>query len=119
VSVTVQYRGGSVGTVHYSGVGAGSMPKERVEVLGGGRSWVLDDFTSLTSYTASGPKTSSARRPDKGHAELLARVLAACRGQRPFEPGLAAGYAAQSVALAALESIASGEPIDVILPATR
>jgi polar amino acid transport system substrate-binding protein len=119
VSVTVQYRNGSVATIHYSGVGAGSMPKERIEVLGGGRSWVLEDFSSLVSYTDSGPRTSSVRRPDKGHAELLTRVLAACRGKRPFEPGLAAGYAAQSVALGALESIASGGPIDVILPATR
>jgi hypothetical protein len=95
------------------------MPKERVEVLCGGRSWVLEDFSSLVAYTASGPRTRSVRRPDKGHAELLRRVLAACRGEQPFDPGLAAGYVAQSVALAALESIASGGPVEVALPATR
>ena len=49
----------------------------------------------------------------------MRRVLAACRGERPFEPGLGAAYAAQSVALAALESIASGGPVEVVLPATR
>ena len=115
VSVTVRYETGSVATVHYSGVGAASMPKERVEVLSSGRSWVLDDFMSLTTYEPDGPRTRSERRPDKGHAALMSRVLAACRGSAPFEPGLGAAYAAQSVALGALESIATGDSVDVVI----
>lgn len=115
VSVTVRYETGSVATVHYSGVGAASMPKERVEVLSSGRSWVLDDFMSLTAYEPDGPRTRSERRPDKGHAALMSRVLAACRGSAPFEPGLGAAYAAQSVALGALESIATGDSVDVVI----
>ena len=111
-SITIQYADGSVATIHYSGLGAASMPKERVEVLRGGRSWALDDFRTLTSFGADG--TSDERgRGDKGHAELLHGVLAACRGERPFEPGLGAAYMAQSVALAALESISSGQAVDV------
>jgi len=111
-SITVQYADGSVATIHYSGLGAASMPKERVEVLRGGRSWALDDFRTLTSFGAEG--TSEERgRGDKGHAELLRGVLAACRGERPFEPGLGAAYMAQSVALGALESISSGQAVDV------
>jgi predicted dehydrogenase/threonine dehydrogenase-like Zn-dependent dehydrogenase len=115
-SVTTSYADGSVATVHYSGVGAGSMPKERVEVLRGGRSWVLDDFRSLTSYGPDGERTEAARSQDKGHAELVSLVLAACRGERAFEPGLEAAYAAQSVALGSLESIESGEAVDVRMP---
>ncbi len=64
-SVTIEYADGSVATVHYSGVGAASMPKERVEVLRGGRSWVLDDFRSLTSYGADGESVETAR-PGQG-----------------------------------------------------
>ena len=114
-SVTVTYANGSVATVHYSGVGAASMPKERIEVLGAGRSWVLDDFTTLTAYSASGHHTQSERRGGKGHMELMGHVLAACRGERDFRPGIAAAYAAQSIALAAIESIASGAAADVVL----
>jgi len=117
-SVTIQYADGSVATIHYSGLGPTSMPKERVEVLRGGRSWVLDDFQTLTSFGADG--TSEERgRGDKGHAELLRGVVAACRGQRPFEPGLGAAYTAQSVALAALESISSGQAVAVQPPPER
>ncbi len=106
-SVSIQYADGSLATVHYSGAGAGTMPKERVEVLCGGRAWVLDDFKTLISYDG-GERRRDQPRADKGHATLLARVLDACRGERAFEPGIGAAYAAQSVALAALEAIASG-----------
>jgi predicted dehydrogenase len=116
-SVTIAYASGCVASVHYSGAGAESMPKERIEVLAGGRSWVLDDFASLTSYVRGGEQTRSLRRPDKGHAALMAGVLAAVRGECAFEPGLQAAYVAQSVALAALESIASGQAVEVIQPA--
>jgi predicted dehydrogenase/threonine dehydrogenase-like Zn-dependent dehydrogenase len=114
-SIVVEYANGSVATVVYSGAGAGAMPKERVEVLRGGRSWVLDDFRALTSWEAGGERTETARTPDKGHAALMRRVLAACRGEAPFEPGLQAAYAAQSVALCALESIAGGVAVEVPL----
>jgi predicted dehydrogenase/threonine dehydrogenase-like Zn-dependent dehydrogenase len=117
-SITIQYADGSVATIQYSGLGAPSMPKERVEVVRGSRSWVLDDFQTLTTFAAGG--TSDERgRGDKGHAELLRGVLAACRGERPFEPGLGAAYQAQSVALAALESISSGEAVEVQSPPER
>src|SRR5436309_8029815 len=56
-SITVEYENGSVATVHYSGIGSSDMPKERIEVLRGGRSWVVDDFKTSTGKT------------DKGHAE--------------------------------------------------
>jgi predicted dehydrogenase len=115
-SITVTYADGSVGTVHYSGLGAASMPKERVEVLRGGRSWVLDDFASLTSYGPGGAETTTTGAGDKGHAALLAGVLRSCRGREPFRPGLASAYSAQSVALGALESIASGSVVLVRRP---
>jgi predicted dehydrogenase len=94
------------------------MPKERIELMRGGRSWVLDDFRTLTSFAADGTSTETSRG-DKGHAELLRRVLAAARGERPFEPGLGAAYLAQSVALAALESIEAGRPVEAELPPPR
>ena len=116
--MTVQYADGSVATIHYSGLGPASMPKERVEILRGGRSWALDDFRSLTSFGPNGTHEETGRG-EKGHAELLRGVIAACRGEQPFEPGLGAAYMAQSVALAALESISSGQAVAVQAPPER
>lgn len=46
-------------------------------------------------------------------------MIAATLGERPFEPGIGAAYAAQAVALGALESLSSGEAAAVELPAAR
>ncbi|MEP6909364.1 MAG: bi-domain-containing oxidoreductase [Actinomycetota bacterium] len=117
-SITIQYADGSVASVHYSGLGPTSMPKERVELLRGGRSWVLEDFSTLTSFGSDGSSTATSKG-DKGHAALLRGVIAAARGEQPFEPGLGAAYLAQSVALGALESIASGSAVAVESPPAR
>ncbi len=106
-SITVSYENGSVASLHYSGLGAASLPKERIEVLAGGRAWVLDDFQRLSTFDGAGSRTVEKGRGDKGHAALMARVLAACRGRERFLPGLRAAYSAQSVALDALEAIGS------------
>ncbi len=60
-TTTIQYADGSVATVHYSGVGSTSMPKERIEVMRGDRSWILDDFSTLTTYGPDGERTERAR----------------------------------------------------------
>ena len=80
---------GSIATVHYSGVGAASMPKERIEVLHAGRSWVLDDFRSLTSYDGSGASTQGGRSVDKGHAELMGACSPRSAGAGPSSRGSA------------------------------
>ena len=102
--------------MNYSGLGAASLPKERIEVLAGGRAWVLDDFRKLISYGIAAPRTHEVGQVDKGHAALIARALAACRGGVEFAPGLREGYLAQSVALAALDAVASGETVPVPRP---
>jgi predicted dehydrogenase/threonine dehydrogenase-like Zn-dependent dehydrogenase len=112
-TITVAYADGSIATVHYSALGPDALPKERIEVLRGGRAWVLDDFRSLTSFGPDGARTTEAKRQDKGHADLLAGVVSACRGEQPFAPGLRPAYVAQAIALAALESIASGARVEI------
>jgi predicted dehydrogenase len=116
-TITVAYANGSVATVHYSGLGAASLPKERIEVLRGARAWVLEDFRTLASYGPTGVQTTASRQQDKGHAALLGGVLEACRSGAPLRPGIEAAYLAQSAALAALDSIASGQAVEVVHPA--
>ncbi len=111
-SITVGYETGSLASLHYSTLGPPSLPKERIEILAGGRAWVLDDFQRLTRFDDRSPNHRSHGNPtpgnrsetveksqDKGHAELMRRVLGACRGEDRrgedrFLPGLRAGYVA-------------------------
>ncbi len=118
-SITVGYESGSVASLHYSGLGPLGLPKERIEVLRGGRAWVLDDFQRLTSFEGASSRSTTKGQGDKGHAALLRGVLAACRDEQQLAPSLWAAYLAQSVALMALEAISSRTTREVPLPDPR
>ena len=75
VSVTIRFANGSVGTLFYLANGDGGMPKERVEVFGGGRSAVIDDFREALLYQGGKGRRMKASGQDKGHrAEMAAFV---------------------------------------------
>jgi predicted dehydrogenase len=73
--LSLVYEDGSVATVSYIASGHRGMPKERVEVIGAGKSAVIDDFRRVTLYPPMSRRPSFARSQDKGHATLLDRAL--------------------------------------------
>jgi polar amino acid transport system substrate-binding protein len=87
--LTLTYSDGSLGIVTYVATGSPRMAKERIEVLGGGRSAVIDDFRRVRLLAASANRPSMPARPikDKGHEALLRRFLAfLSAGGRPPIP---------------------------------
>jgi hypothetical protein len=72
-AVALRYPGGSVASITYASGGHSSTSKERVEVLGRGRSVVIEDFSALV---VDG-KTERLGGQDKGHRSLLAAFRAA------------------------------------------
>ena len=70
----------AVGTLVYSGGGDPQLPKERLEVFGGGVAAVLDDFRRLTIHRG-GKRHEWKSAQDKGHRAEVARFLAAVRGE--------------------------------------
>src|SRR5579859_3627510 len=113
VLLTLSFADGSLGTIVYASGGDRSLPKEALEVLGGGTAAVLDDFKTLRLH--SGGRTTRAggqfSHQDKGHAaELAAFVQAVRTGARsPVDPQDAAHVT--RVTFAAVESIRSGLPV--------
>jgi predicted dehydrogenase/threonine dehydrogenase-like Zn-dependent dehydrogenase len=90
VVMTLEFANGSIANVVYTANGDKAMSKERVEVFGGGRVAVLDDFRTLELW-ADGRKTvqKSHLGQDKGHnAECEAFVRAVKEGSEspiPFD----------------------------------
>ncbi len=66
VLVALEFADGSRGSVLYSALGADSMPKEILEVMGDGRSVRLDNFRTLDLYRGS-RKSTRKSGGDKGH----------------------------------------------------
>ncbi|HEX8142188.1 MAG TPA: bi-domain-containing oxidoreductase [Pyrinomonadaceae bacterium] len=84
VFITLRFADGSNGSIAYLAEGDKTMPKERVEIFGEGKVFVLDDFRSATTYKQGREETTKLRGQDKGQQEevraLCAMVL---EGRQP------------------------------------
>lgn len=77
VFITLRLADGSNASIAYLAEGDKSLPKERIEIFGGGKSFVIDDFRSATAYENGRSKTTKLREQDKGQREYMQTVCAA------------------------------------------
>ena len=118
--ITLEFADGSVGSVSYLANGDRALPKERIEVFGGGRVAVLDDFRRLDLTTSGRTETHKSQlRQDKGHrAEWNTFQQAITQGGSPPIP-YEQIFAVSLASFAALDSLRSREPHDVGLIAEQ
>jgi predicted dehydrogenase len=113
--LTLRFDDGSIGTVVYASGGDRSLPKDYLEMFGGGRAARLDDFRTLRLHAAGSVRTTGGRltRQDKGHAAELAAFVDAVRYGRlsPVDPEISAHVT--RVTFAAEESARTGLPVDM------
>lgn len=77
VTISLHFKDGSVGTVHYFSNGSKSFPKERLEVFASGRVLQLDNFRKLTGYGWPMFKKMNLWRQDKGQKTCVAEFIRA------------------------------------------
>ena len=110
--VSLELCDGSVASIAYASQGDVSFGKERIEVFGGGVSAVIDDFRT-TTIVRGGHRDQLVTKQNKGHAEELARFVDMVTLGRSPPIALADLCSASLGAIAALESLAVGAPIDI------
>lgn len=111
VSVEITFADGSIGHILYVANGASSMPKEYLEVFGGGRSATMESFKNVTLYDGR-RKRSKSFSGDKGHAAEMKAVLDGIRkGESPI-PFLSL-LASSRTTFAILDSLRSRTRIDL------
>jgi len=74
VFITLRFADGSNGTVAYLAEGDKSLTKERVEVFGAGRVFVLDDFRRATLYKDGREEQLTLKAQDKGQQAQVRHV---------------------------------------------
>lgn len=79
LSIVVKLSDGSVGNVNYFATGDRSFPKERVEVYGGGRVAVLDDFRVLEVWRDGKRQVTKRLSQDKGFEQELSAFVTSAR----------------------------------------
>ena len=111
--LVVHLADGSVLTLAYVTSGSRGLPKERLEVFGGGRAWVLDDWRVLRTFGEGWTRRVRRFTPAKGHREELTAFVAAARGGGPEPIPFEHLVSTTQATFSALESLRRGVPVDV------
>lgn len=75
--ITVRHANGSISSIAYLAGGDKAMPKERIEILGGGKMAIIDDFREV--QLSSGGKLEKHKLTGKGHAEEVQAFVKAVK----------------------------------------
>lgn len=112
VQVNLRYEDGSVGHLVYVAGGDPAMGKERLEVFGGGRSAVLDDYKRLEIWSGGkSKKTKSRVSIDKGFDREVAMFLDSCIAGLEMPIALAELVNTTEVTFAVERSLAEGRSV--------
>jgi len=76
VFITLRFADGSNGSIAYLSEGDKSLPKERVEIFGGGRTFVLDDYRRATLHKDGREEQVTLKSQDKGQQSQVHEVCA-------------------------------------------
>ncbi len=113
VSINVQLKNGSIGSVLYIANGDKSVPKEYLEVFGAGKAAVLNDYQSLTLFKDGKKILSRQGAQDKGHKHEMEAWVDAIRSGKSEPVPFAESVIATLASFAAIESLHSQEPVEV------
>ncbi|WP_026377296.1 bi-domain-containing oxidoreductase [Aestuariibacter salexigens] len=81
--ITLTFKDGSVGSIHYLANGANAFPKERLEVFCAGKILQLDNFRQLKGYGFKGFNTMKLWQQDKGHKACAQAFLSSIEHGQP------------------------------------
>jgi predicted dehydrogenase len=112
VILMLKYQNGSVGTITYVANGDRSLPKERLEVFGGGSAVILDDFRRLELIRDGRKSVHKNRwRQDKGHRPEWEAFMRAVREGGPPPIPYQELFDVSLASILALDALRSGSEI--------
>jgi polar amino acid transport system substrate-binding protein len=113
VFITLRFADGSNGSIAYLAEGDKALAKERVEIFCEGKSFVLDDYRSATSYSNGRAESTKPRQQDKGQAEETRIVCRVVLEGREAPIALEDLAATTRATFRIRESLRMGQPLSV------
>lgn len=113
VFITLRFADGSNGSIAYLAEGDKALGKERVEVFGEGKTFVLEDFRSATLHSGGKEKRIKLRSQDKGQTNQVREVCRAVLEGGPAPIALEDLAATTRATFRIMESLRSGLPVEV------
>jgi predicted dehydrogenase len=117
--IQVAMADGSKGEILYLASGDASVPKERLEVFGRGRTAICEDFRKSYFHHSNRCRSRSLFQQDKGHAEEMRRFTDAVAGKAPPPMPFESLWATSLATFRIRESLQGGGPRPVAIAATR
>jgi predicted dehydrogenase/threonine dehydrogenase-like Zn-dependent dehydrogenase len=112
VSITINYRDGSLATIQYLAHGAADLPKERIEVCADGMSAITDDFRTTEFFGAKAKNIRGIRgKQNKGFDAEIGAFLGVVRAGGDWPIPLASLLRTSDVTFAVLQSLRSGQSV--------
>jgi predicted dehydrogenase/threonine dehydrogenase-like Zn-dependent dehydrogenase len=113
VFITLRFADGSNGSIAYIAEGDKAMPKERVEIFCEGKSFVIDDYRSTTSFSNGRVENTKPRQQDKGQANETRAVCEVVLTGRQAPIRLDDLAATTRATFRIRESLRTGQPLSV------
>lgn len=108
VAITIGFEDGSVGNLTYLANGDKALSKEHLEIFGGGKTAVINDFKSVTLY--GGGKSKTIKALGKGQKEEVEAFLNAINVGSSAPISFDSIYATTLATFKIIDSLATGLP---------
>ncbi len=113
VFITLRFADGSNGNIAYLAEGDKALPKERIEIFGDGKTFVIEDFLTAAAYRNGREEKITLRAQDKGQAEEVKAVCATVLNGSSAPIPLDQLAATSRGTFRALDSLRTGERIQL------
>jgi polar amino acid transport system substrate-binding protein len=113
VFITLRFADGSNGSIAYLSEGDKALAKERVEIFGAGRVFVLDDFRRATLYKDGREEQITLKAQDKGQQTQVREICASVLGGGPAPISLDEPVATTSATFRVLDSLRERRPFEI------
>jgi predicted dehydrogenase len=114
VAVIVTYEDGSVGNLLYLTQGDSKVPKEFIEVYGGGRTGQLHNFESVVIFEGNKRHQAKERGVNKGQQEEMRAFVQALKSSSAMPISADCLIDTTLVTLAAAESLQTGQTVHLV-----
>lgn len=113
VSIVIKFSNGSIGNLSYVANGDKGLPKERIEIFGGGNVGIINDFRDGMIYKNG--KTTKLKSSGKGHKEEINAFLSAIKEGKMSPISFRSICLTTKTTFKILDSIYSGLPQNITL----
>jgi predicted dehydrogenase/threonine dehydrogenase-like Zn-dependent dehydrogenase len=116
VLISLRMADGSVGAIQYISSGDSSVPKEYIEVAGGGRTAILENFRSLSLHTGNRRRRVRLLNQAKGHTQEAVAFVDAVRSGGPMPISFETLVAVTQTTFLIHHSLEQGAAVDYLPP---